>query len=237
MPVPIALVDHDCHFEPSFLFDMAEMLTVVSQRDFARSEPYGYGVGAEVRVARSLKDVGEGEWILAYWSKPKVPGVLGVHDVQANGRPILHVYPFMDAPDNRGIVESHEVFEALADAQLACTVVGQDGLIRAREVCDPVETTHYSYLCSSGRILKVSNFVTPAYFNPPAAGNVPLDFLRQVTLPGEILPGGYQIFWTPGHGWTQTVNGRKRPYRQTIEALPTTRGAQRVTRTRGDHER
>lgn len=233
-PVPIALVDHDCGLDRALLVDMAEMLSVESQRDFAKPEPWGYGLGAVCRVAQSLSDVAPGEWVMAFWSHPDVPGALGYHDVGPNGMPALHIFPFLDDPANCGITETHELYEALADANCQTSVVGPDGVIRAREPGDPVEAQSYAYTCASGRILRATNWVRPTWFMPAPDGSVPYDFMGQLHSFGEIAPGGYAItFDTATGSWAQTVNGEKRAYRKALDATRYSRFAKRVSNRPG----
>ncbi|HSN28013.1 MAG TPA: hypothetical protein VLT45_17105, partial [Kofleriaceae bacterium] len=180
-PVPVALLDVDCNLDRAWLADVAEVLTIVSQRDFAKAEPFGYGVGAVVRVAQNAGDVAPGEWLMAFISRPDLAGVLGYHDIAPNGMPLARCFPFLDEPEMRSVTASHELFEMLGDADINTAVVGPDGVVRCREACDPVEALSFPYTCSSGRVLKVSNWVTPAFFSPAPDGSVPLDFMRKVT--------------------------------------------------------
>jgi hypothetical protein len=236
-PIPVALVDHDCGMDKALLADVAEMLTVVSQRDFGKAPPYGYGMGAVCRVAQSLSDIAPGEWVMGFWSHPDVPGALGYHDVAPNEMPIMHIFPFLDDPANRGITESHELFEAISDPTCQRATIGNDGVIRCEEAGDPVEATSFDYTCQSGRVIRCSNWVTPAYFAPSPDGSVPMDHLGLVTYPGEILDGGYQIVWTPGEGWTQQTAGEKRAYRKALAAAGFDRRSKRVRLGRTpDHE-
>lgn len=230
-PMPCVLLDVDCNLDRAWLGDLAETLTTVSLRDFAHAEPFGYGVGAQVRVAQNAGDVGPGDWTIAFLSHPDVAGALGYHDRTPNGRPLAKCFPFLDDEAMRSVTASHELFEMLADAELSNCVVGPDGVIRCREPGDPVETTHYDFTCLSGRVLRVSNFVTPAYFAGVPDGSVPFDFLGLLREPGQILPGGYQIVWDPAaKQWTQVTNGTKRAYRQAVGATGHTRMAMRAAR-------
>lgn len=226
--IPIALLDVDCNLDRAWLNDLAEMLTVVSQRDFAKPEPHGYGVGAIVRVAQNSGDIAPGEWVMAFISHPDVAGALGYHDVTPSGQPLAKCFPFLDDESMRSVTASHELFEMLANAGLNTSVVGPDSVVRAREPGDPVEALSYPFKCSSGRTLNVTDWVTPAYFSPPSDNSAPYDAMGQVTQPGQILPGGYQILWdATQHSWTQQTNGEKRAYRQRMDLLGTTRMVKR----------
>lgn len=224
MTIPVVLIDHDCKLEHGLLHDLAECLTVVSARDFGRASPEGYGISATCRVGASLSDVAPGEWVMAFWTHPDVANALGYHDTAPNGCPVMHVFPALDIPLNLGLTASHELFEALADADCSCSEVGDDGVVRAREPGDPCEREFYKYTCAAGRVLRVSDFVLPRYFAPAANGPGKLDFMGRVATPYEILSGGYQIVFDPAAGgWTEQTNGPKRPYRAALEALGWTR--------------
>jgi hypothetical protein len=234
-PVPVVLVDVDCGLERALLTDLAEMLGVVSQRDFAKPEPFGYGLGAQVRVATDPHDIGPGEWPMVFLRSPDIDNALGYHLTAPNGMPIMKVFPLLDDPANRGVTESHELFEALADADCVTSVVGDDGKIRAREPGDPVEATSFEYACASGRTLRCSNWVTPAYFEAPGVNvtslQVPYDHLGLVTSPGAILPGGYQILYDAvARRWTQETNGERRAYRRALALAGLSRLDRRIAR-------
>jgi hypothetical protein len=89
-------------------------------------------------------------------------------------------------------VLSHEVLEMFVDPN--CNLWSNDGKgsIYTFEVCDPVEAPTYAI---SG--VSVSNFVTPAWFDP-LAGSGPFDKLGLLTAPFTILKGGYVVYATAG---------------------------------------
>jgi hypothetical protein len=218
-PIPVAIYDHDCRLEPAYLTDLSAALTVVSQRDFAREQPYGYGLGAACRVVTDLAQVLPGEWLMGLWSAPDVPGALGYHDAAPNGLPVMHVFPLLDTLAMASVTASHELYEALADADINTCVVDATGRVLAREPGDPVEATDYAYACPGGRVLRMTNFVTPAWFCQPtdAGARVPYDFMGLCTAPGEVLDGGYQLVFDPATvQWTQQANGSRRAYRDAV---------------------
>jgi hypothetical protein len=221
MTVPVVLVDFDCKLDRAHLADVAEMLTVTSQTEFARQPPFGYGHGAQVRVGAGPHDVAPGECVMGFWKHPDTPGALGYHFAGPDGRPLAKCFPYLDEELLSGITESHELFELLADTDCVTAVVGADGIVRAREPGDPVEAFSRPYTCASGRVLKVSDWVTPAYFAAPEVNAtglvVPYDAMGLVRSPGAILEGGYQILWDARkREWTQTTTGALRPYRAAL---------------------
>jgi hypothetical protein len=90
-------------------------------------------------------------------------------------------------------VLSHEVLEMYIDPN--CNLWSNDGRgsIYTFEVCDPVEAPSYEV---DG--VSVSNFVTPAWFDPQAAPTAQFDKLGLLTAPFGIVKGGYVVYATAG---------------------------------------
>ena len=90
-------------------------------------------------------------------------------------------------------VLSHEVLEMYIDPN--CNLWSNDGKgsIYTFEVCDPVEAPTYAV---NG--VSVSNFVTPAWFDPLAGSGAKFDKLGLLTAPFGILKGGYVVYATAG---------------------------------------
>lgn len=224
MTIPVCLVDVGCGLGDAYLRNLAAALAACTSGDFARGAPYGYGASAACRVAARVTDLAPHEWLMGFWPSPDVPDALGYHDVTPGGQPVMHVFPLLDAPEMASVTASHELFEALADPDCDTAVVGPDGRVRCREPGDPVEATYYPYRPPGGQVVLVSNWVTPAYFD--GTEGVPLDHLGLVHAPGEILPGGYAIYWD-GAQWTSETNGKLRPYRQRLLDLQKGRSSKR----------
>jgi hypothetical protein len=90
-------------------------------------------------------------------------------------------------------VLSHEVLEMYIDPN--CNLWSNDGKgsIYSFEVCDPVEAPAYVV---NG--VSVSNFVTPAWFDPQAGTGAKFDKLGLLTAPFSILKGGYVVYASAG---------------------------------------
>jgi len=90
-------------------------------------------------------------------------------------------------------VLSHEVLEMFVDPN--CNLWSNDGKgsIYTFEVCDPVEAPSYAV---NG--VSVSNFVTPAWFDPLAGPGAHFDKLGLLTAPFGILKGGYVVYARAG---------------------------------------
>lgn len=99
-------------------------------------------------------------------------------------------------------VLSHEACEVLGDA--ACDLWAQraDGLLIARELCDPVEGDSYRVTISaaSGEQVTgtVSDFVLPSWFDSSAAPG-PTDHMGLVSVPFGVRPTGYVIAMSAGN--------------------------------------
>jgi hypothetical protein len=98
-------------------------------------------------------------------------------------------------------VLSHEAIEVMGDA--ACDLWAQrsDGMLIARELCDPVEGDSYrmTITAQGGEQVTgtVSDFVLPAWFDPSAAPG-PADYMGLVSVPFGVRPTGYTIQMSAG---------------------------------------
>ena len=119
---------------------------------------------------------------------------------------------------------SHEVLEMFIDP--SCNLWANDGKgsVYSLEVCDPVEAPTYTV---SG--VSVSNFVTPAWFDPLAPSGSKVDFKGVLTTgPFTTLPGGYMTFKSAS-GKPQQQWGAAYPnWRKMMKGGPEARGQQRL---------
>ena len=134
--------------------------------------------------------------------KDEPAGVLGFHTEDPGGR-LWGTVAAQPELSNGGQVStgdwsvssvlSHEVLEMFVDPN--CNLWSNDGQgsIYTFEVCDPVEAPTYAV---DG--VSVSNFVTPAWFDPLAKG-VQFDKLGLLNAPFAILRGGYVAYAKAGH--------------------------------------
>jgi len=122
-----------------------------------------------------------------------VEGALGYHST--NHKDIPYGFVYLDICAEYGeewtTTLSHEVLELLGDPSAAVTVSGPDPRKPTRhvqfdlEVCDPTQGD--SYVIDD---VRVSNFVTPAYFGKPG-GPPATNFLKLKLNPFGVRPGGY----------------------------------------------
>src|SRR5260370_4382481 len=129
-------------------------------------------------------------------------GVLGFHTEDQGGKlwGIVAAKPELDngAKTTTGdwsvsSVLSHEVLEMFIDPN--CNLWANDGTgtVYTFEVCDPVEAPTYAV---NG--VSVSNFVTPAWFDPLAPVTAQYDKLGHLPGAFTILHGGYVVYSSAG---------------------------------------
>ena len=134
--------------------------------------------------------------------KDQPQGVLGFHTEDQGGK-LWGVVAAKPELDNGGkattgdwsvsSVLSHEVLEMFIDPNCNLWANDQKGSAYSFEVCDPVEAPTYD---TSG--VSVSNFVTPAWFDPLAAPTAQFDKLGHLHAPFGILKGGYVVYESAG---------------------------------------
>ncbi|GAB7007188.1 hypothetical protein JCM18899A_46630 [Nocardioides sp. AN3] len=131
-------------------------------------------------------------------------GVLGYHTEDKGGRlwGVVAVSPSLDAGAkvltgdwSVSSVLSHEVLEMFVDPNCNLWSSDDNGKVYSFEVCDPVEAPTYVV---SG--VSVSNFVTPAWFDPLASrkSKTQFDKLGHLHSPFSILKGGYAVYALQG---------------------------------------
>jgi len=121
---------------------------------------------------------------------------------------------------------SHEVLKMFINPNCNLWADANDGKGSAYslEVCDPVEAPTYTV---NG--VSVSNFVTPAWFNPLApVGAHQFDKLGLLTAPFTILPGGYMTYQS-GNKVQRQWGSAYPDWRKATKTGPWARGQQRVT--------
>jgi hypothetical protein len=135
--------------------------------------------------------------------KDQPEGVLGFHTEDQGGKlwGTVAAKPELDAKGkvltgdwSVSSVLSHEVLEMYVDPN--CNLWASDGAgkVYSFEVCDPVEAP--TYVVDK---VSVSNFVTPAWFDPLASKTATFDHLGKVKAPFGILPGGYVVYASSGN--------------------------------------
>jgi hypothetical protein len=162
-----------------------------------------------------------------------VKGAAGYHQTTQGGQPIGYAFAktTIDAGMNPSVTISHEILEMLGDELIDQYNIWSDvpnSMFLCQELCDPVESDNLAYETSGFAGIKLSNFVTPAYFIPDSAK--PWDFRGVLTAPNSLSPGGYQLTWDPTNG-QQAVQNKQAPSKR-LELGIHTRPLSRTDRRR-----
>jgi len=150
-----------------------------------------------------------GWWQIIITDNPDQAGTLGYHEMTRQGTPLGKVFAKLDQDNGYAwtVTLSHELLEMLADPWINWCAVGSDSKIYALEVCDPVEADDLGYRIDG---VLVSDFITPAWFEPTEADR--LDFKQHVSKNLQLARGGYISVLDPQSGWTQiTAKGEGGP--------------------------
>lgn len=159
-------------------------------------------------------------------------GVLGFHTEDQGGKlwGVVACGPVLDAGMkvltgdwSVASVLSHEVLELWADPSCALWADNLHGRAYSYEVCDPVEAPTYAV---DG--VSVSNFVTPAWFDPQASGFAAFDHLRELHEPFTIAPGGYCVYENAS-GPQQQFGDQFPEWRKAMKQTAMARTARRIS--------
>ena len=139
-------------------------------------------------------------WQIVITDNPDQAGALGYHELTSLGTPLGKVFAKLDLQSGSSwtVTLSHELLEMLADPWINWCAMGSYSKIYSLEVCDAVEADELGYQIDG---VLVSDFVTPAWFEPTCADR--LDFKKQVSKELELARGGYISIFDPTSGWTQ----------------------------------
>jgi len=167
-------------------------------------------LGANVRQIFKGQVVPLGCWVMFIMDDSDQADTLGYHDITADGLPIGRVFAKTDMHYGLSwsVTLSHEVLEVLVDPYCSAVVFSQNtnttGVLYPYEVCDAVEADALAYSIYG---TKVSDFVTPAWFDDFRAPNsTKFSFGDHVHAPFQLARGGYISQFVVGPhtvGWTQ----------------------------------
>jgi hypothetical protein len=143
-------------------------------------------------------DAPEGGWSMRITDESGCFFCSGYHDV-ANGVP----FAVVSTDEDWQVTFSHELWEILVNPYTDRFAVVKGKRVKrkyALETADPVEGDRFVYerQSASGAAVRVSDFVTPAWFRRGSKG--PWDFDRSTKRPLQILEDGYQL-WFHNGGW------------------------------------
>jgi len=130
-------------------------------------------------------------------------------------------------------VLSHEVIEMFGDAEVNRWIDDMRGTLHALELCDPVEANSYPVQVDATQVT-VSDFVTPAWFDPNARPGDQFNWLHTLTHPFQIARGGYEVVRRAG-GEQQRFGDVPPPqWRQDTRRSPLARTAKRMAQASAD---
>lgn len=172
-------------------------------------------------------DPQDGDVHVKLLDQPDQPNALGDH-YEDNGVFVAQIFlqPIYDAGGDDltnpalsvSSVVSHEILETLVDPTASDWSQRDDSSLIASELSDPVEADSYS-ISIDGIDVQVSNFVLRHWFDEQNTKG-PYDFLKKLSKPFSMTPGGYLIVMAAGG---VTTEGE----RQAARAKATARGARR----------
>jgi hypothetical protein len=198
----LALVADGVNVKLSEVTKVASALSKQVARDFGPI----WNVKATVDAFASLDDVPNDYWPIIIASQ--VEDAAGFHD-DDHGQP----FALVEFGPEWSLTASHECLEMLADPfgrrlragsmpDQARKLGQPDRRVRVLvEVCDPSEAANFAYQVNG---VTVSDFYTPAYFDPMAVPSVRYSFTGAIKAPRTVLRDGY-LSWhdsVTGH-WMQ----------------------------------
>lgn len=167
--------------------------------------PHWPNRGAMLHFAASGAEPPTGMWPIYILDHTDVPGAGGYHD-DDSGTPEGKVFAAdaMQYGEQWTVDCSHELLEMLGDPDTNTIISLPHGLHCLQEVGDAVEADEFGYLKQG---VLVTDFVLPAYFNPPQQPvGVLYDFRGRLHKPAPaLLSGGYLGIELPNGEWTQVV--------------------------------
>ena len=192
---------------------LAEVARVAAalQKQAARDLFALWSVQATVDAFARLEDIPLGYWPMIVMSD--VENAAGVH-LDRNGRP----FALIEAGANWSLTASHECLEMLVDPFGNRTVAGKSprrsqGRVEfLLEICDPCEDPRFAYTVND---VLVSDFYTPAYFDPSRTKGARYSFTGAIVRPRQVLRGGYLSWFDPvsGQWWQKTLFGTRSKFR------------------------
>jgi hypothetical protein len=173
-----------------------------------------------------------GAWVIYMLDHSDQQGALGYHN-EAGNVPVGKVFAKDDLQYHLSwtVTLSHETLEMLGDPEINLTAFRQNtnttGTLFAFENCDSVEDDSLGYKINN---TLVSDFVTPAWFDPAATpGSTKFDFCGHLNAPFTLAPGGYiSVFEVAPNttGWTQATHASG-PGKRLLSKGPESRKARR----------
>jgi hypothetical protein len=194
----VALVSETRRVRARELMRVCAALQKQASRDF---EPI-WRTRATVDCFERLEDVPIGYWPVIIRDDIGFEGAAGIH-LDDDGQP----FALVAYDDQWSLTASHEVLEMLADP-FGSRLIAGDSIMPGQgrvhylvEICDPSEAAEFGYTANG---VLVSDFYSPAYFDPLHAAGVRYSFTGGITSPRQVLRGGYLSWHNPADNhWYQ----------------------------------
>jgi hypothetical protein len=190
-------------------FNEVAKVSAALQKQVMRDFSPIWDIKATVDAFATLEDVPLGYWPIIIRDDIGF-NAAGIH-LDKDGQP----FSLVSFESGWSLTASHEVLEMLADPFGDRLIAGpslKKGQGRVEylvEVCDPSEALEFSYTVNG---VTVSDFYTPAFFDPVTAFGVRYSFTGAIKKPRQVLRGGYISWHEPvsDHWWQQTYFGTKK---------------------------
>jgi len=207
-----ALIRHVALVSESKSIEMRQVSVVAAalQKQVARDFGPIWEITGTVDAFDDLESVPVDYWPVIVRDNISQPGAAGFHQDE-QGRP----FALVQADANWSLTASHETLEMLADPTGITSIAGSpppqapnhissfERVIYLEEVCDPCESDDCAYLVNG---VKVSDFITPHYYDPSGASGVRYSFSGKIQAPHTVLEGGYVSFGNPSDNhWYQIM--------------------------------
>jgi hypothetical protein len=200
---------------PSVTLATVSPVAAAIQKQVTRDFGPLWGISATVDAFEKLETVPVDYWPVIIKDDINQPGAAGFH-TDKRGQPLSYV----QSGTGWELTASHEVLEMLADPFGNRTIAGAPPpnppanlpkLTRVTylvEVCDPCEDDSLAYEVNG---IKLSDFITPHYYDPNVNPAVQYSFRGKIKAPHSVLDGGYVSFGNPiDNHWYQIIveNGK-----------------------------
>ncbi len=174
--------------------DEVARVSAALQKQAVRDFSPIWNVRATVDPFARLEDVPIGYWPMIIRDDIGFDAA-GIH-LDQDGQP----FALISSGDEWSLTASHECLEMLADPFGDRLVAGdspkpdQGRVEFLVEVCDPSEAADFGYTVNG---FLLSDFYTPAFFDPVVASGVRYSFTGAISEPRQVLKGGYLSWHDP----------------------------------------
>ena len=214
---------------PSVALASVSAVAAAIQKQVTRDFGPLWQIHATVDAFENLEAVPVDYWPVIIRDDINEPGAAGYH-TDDHGQP----FSLVQADPGWELTASHEVLEMLVDPfgnrTLAGTpppgspepIAGFSRVVYLVEVCDPCEADKYAYEVNG---IRLSDFITPHYYDPNGATGVQYSFRGSVKEPHTVLEGGYVSFGNPvDNHWYQIIVQNSQPEVRDLGIISTTKG-------------